>query len=126
MNAHPGTIYGILEEEFRHRWKSGGGEKPDLRAGARLPGGPARRPVRFSGALTMTRRFAKPFPICLLFLLWLLPAAAQVAPAPNPLEPAAAGGLPAVDRALAKLSANQRLLVIGAHPDDEDTSLIGF
>jgi LmbE family N-acetylglucosaminyl deacetylase len=74
----------------------------------------------------MTRRFAKPFPVFLLFLLFLLPAAAQVAPAPNPLEPAAAGGVPAVDRALAKLSANQRLLVIGAHPDDEDTSLIGF
>jgi LmbE family N-acetylglucosaminyl deacetylase len=74
----------------------------------------------------MARRFAKPFPIFLLFLFFLLPAVAQVAPVPNPLEPAAAGGLPAVDRALAKLSANQRLLVIGAHPDDEDTSLIAF
>jgi LmbE family N-acetylglucosaminyl deacetylase len=74
----------------------------------------------------MTRRFAKPFPILLLLLLPLLPAAAQVAPAPRPLEPAATGGLPAVDRALAKLSANRRLLVIGAHPDDEDTSLIAL
>src|SRR4051794_17472697 len=73
----------------------------------------------------MTRRLAM-FPIVLLFLLLLLPAAAQVAPTPRPLEPAATGGLPDVDRALAKLSANQRLLVIGAHPDDEDTSLIGF
>jgi LmbE family N-acetylglucosaminyl deacetylase len=72
----------------------------------------------------MTRRLAI-FPIVLLFLL-LLPAAAQVAPTPRPLEPAATGGLPDVDRALAKLSANQRLLVIGAHPDDEDTSLIAL
>jgi LmbE family N-acetylglucosaminyl deacetylase len=77
----------------------------------------------------MTRRLAKRFPAVLLALLPLLPALvarAQVAPAPRPLEPAATGGLPAVDRALAKLSANQRLLVIGAHPDDEDTSLIAF
>src|SRR3954470_24647752 len=71
-----------------------------------------------------TRRLAM-FPIVLLFLL-LLPAAAQVAPTPRPLEPAATGGLPDVDRALAKLSANKRLLVIGAHPDDEDTSLIAL
>jgi LmbE family N-acetylglucosaminyl deacetylase len=74
----------------------------------------------------MTRRIAKPFPCCLLLLLILLPAAAQVAPTPGPLEPAATGGLTDVDRALAKLSANQRLLVIGAHPDDEDTSLIAL
>jgi LmbE family N-acetylglucosaminyl deacetylase len=73
----------------------------------------------------MTRRLAM-FPIVLLLLLVLLPAAAQVAPTPRPLEPAATGGLPDVDRALAKLSANQRLLVIGAHPDDEDTSLIAL
>lgn len=72
-----------------------------------------------------TRRLAM-FPIVLLFLLLLLPAAAQVAPTPRPLEPAATGGLPDVDRALAKLSANKRLLVIGAHPDDEDTSLIAL
>ena len=74
----------------------------------------------------LTRRLAKPFPIALLLLSLLLPAAAQVAPTPRPLEPAATGGLPDVDRALAKLSANRRLLVIGAHPDDEDTSLIAL
>lgn len=72
------------------------------------------------------RRLAKPFPIIVLLLSLLLPAAAQVAPMPRPLEPAATGGLADVDRALAKLSANKRLLVIGAHPDDEDTSLIAL
>jgi LmbE family N-acetylglucosaminyl deacetylase len=72
----------------------------------------------------MTRRFAM-VSIVLLSLL-LLPAAAQVAPAPSPLAPASTGGLADVDRALAKLSANRRLLVIGAHPDDEDTSLIAL
>ncbi len=76
----------------------------------------------------MTRRFAMPF----LLLLLLVPAAAPAqvpAPAQSPaaaLEPAATGGISAVDRALAKLSSFKRLLVIGAHPDDEDTSLIAF
>src|SRR5436309_3051272 len=74
----------------------------------------------------LTQRLAKPFLIILLPLLLLLPAAAQVAPTPRPLEPAATGGVAAVDRALAKLSTHKRLLVIGAHPDDEDTSLIAL
>jgi len=46
------------------------------------------------------------------------------APSPSPLQPATTGGLATVDRALAKLSTHKRLLVIGAHPDDEDTSLL--
>jgi LmbE family N-acetylglucosaminyl deacetylase len=46
------------------------------------------------------------------------------APAPSPLQPATTGGLATVDRALAKLSTHRRLLVVGAHPDDEDTSLL--
>jgi LmbE family N-acetylglucosaminyl deacetylase len=45
---------------------------------------------------------------------------------PAPLEPPATGGVATLDRALAKLSAHQRLLVIGAHPDDEDTSLLAL
>lgn len=77
----------------------------------------------------MTRRSAKPFPavLLLLLLLLLLPllVAAQ-APAPSPLEPAATGGVAAVVRALAKLSTHKRLLVIAAHPDDEDTALISL
>ncbi len=47
-------------------------------------------------------------------------AAAQ----PNPLEPASTGGLAAIERDLAKLQVHARLLVVGAHPDDEDTSLL--
>ncbi len=42
----------------------------------------------------------------------------------SPLEPASTGGLAALDRALARLSSHQRLLVIAAHPDDEDTALL--
>ncbi|MEM9554595.1 MAG: PIG-L family deacetylase [Acidobacteriota bacterium] len=42
------------------------------------------------------------------------------------LEPASTGGLAAVDRALARLATHRRLLVIAAHPDDEDTSLLTF
>jgi LmbE family N-acetylglucosaminyl deacetylase len=55
------------------------------------------------------------------------PAAADPGPsplAPSPLEPASTGGLPVVERALAKLTQHRRLLVVGAHPDDEDTSAL--
>jgi LmbE family N-acetylglucosaminyl deacetylase len=58
--------------------------------------------------------------------LGLLPNAwpSEVNLAPSPLEPATTGGVAVVDRALAKLSTDKRLLVIAAHPDDEDTSLL--
>ncbi len=42
----------------------------------------------------------------------------------SPLEPASTGGLAALDRALVRLASHQRLLVIAAHPDDEDTALL--
>src|SRR6185436_9314695 len=48
----------------------------------------------------------------------------QVNLAPQPLDPPATGGVAVVDRALAKLTTHKRLLVIAAHPDDEDTSLL--
>jgi LmbE family N-acetylglucosaminyl deacetylase len=51
-------------------------------------------------------------------------AATAVNLGPAPLDPAATGGLPALDRALAKLTTHRRLLVIAAHPDDEDTALL--
>lgn len=42
----------------------------------------------------------------------------------DPLEPASTGGLPLIDRALARLSTHERLLIIAAHPDDEDNTLL--
>jgi LmbE family N-acetylglucosaminyl deacetylase len=45
---------------------------------------------------------------------------------PSVYEPAGTGGFVALDRALAKLSTHRRLLVIGAHPDDEDTSALAL
>jgi len=78
----------------------------------------------------MTRRFANPFFVFVLLLSFLSIApgvgSAQIAPSPSPLEPASTGGAATVDRALAKLSIHKRLLVVGAHPDDEDTSLIAL
>ena len=72
-------------------------------------------------------RLAKPISILLLLLILpLLSAGAQVSLGPSPLEPPATGGVAAVERALAKLSTHKRLLVIAAHPDDEDTSLIAL
>jgi len=44
--------------------------------------------------------------------------------APSPLESPTTGGVAVVERALDKLSTHKRLLVIAAHPDDEDTSLL--
>ncbi len=45
---------------------------------------------------------------------------------PSVYEPAGTGGYAALDRALDKLSTHRRLLVIGAHPDDEDTSALAL
>ncbi|HEX2163817.1 MAG TPA: PIG-L family deacetylase, partial [Thermoanaerobaculia bacterium] len=44
----------------------------------------------------------------------------------QPLEPPSAGGYERVDRVLGKLSGHRRVLVIGAHPDDEDTTLLSL
>lgn len=66
----------------------------------------------------------------LLAGLALLPAPPLSATAANVLpsvyEPAGTGGYAALDRALAKLQTHRRLLVIGAHPDDEDTSALAL
>ena len=74
----------------------------------------------------------------LRFLLLTLLAAAAAVPGgpvfgaeeprlgPGALEPPSTGGVVALDRALAKLSTHRRLLVIAAHPDDEDTSLLAL
>lgn len=47
-------------------------------------------------------------------------------PLPPVLEPASTGGVAAVDRALARLSGHRRLMVVGAHPDDEDNALLAW
>ena len=63
-----------------------------------------------------------------LFLFCLcLRVPAQTSPAPAPgyaLEPPSSGGFVALDRLLQRLSAHKRLLVVGAHPDDEDNRLL--
>ncbi len=62
----------------------------------------------------------------LLFLsaAFAAPPRAGAGAAPPALEPPGTGGFPAVERALARLVTHQRLLVVGAHPDDEDTQLL--
>ena len=71
----------------------------------------------------MTKRSALLFPALLLLVL---PALADIPLGPSALEPPETGGVEVVDRALAKLSTHKRLLVVAAHPDDEDTSLIAL
>ena len=76
-----------------------------------------------------TRRRLLALPVLLALLLPLAAPSASPAPAalgPSPLAPPSTGGVEVVERALAKLSTHKRLLVIAAHPDDEDTSLIAL
>lgn len=73
----------------------------------------------------MTKPFPAPLGALLIFaLLFAGPSTAQ--PLEDVLVPATTGGIATVDRALAKLSTHRRLLVIAAHPDDEDTSLLAL
>jgi LmbE family N-acetylglucosaminyl deacetylase len=72
----------------------------------------------------MTRQIPKILVVLVLFSLAPLPVSGQVGVAPAALEPPSTGGVAAVERALDKLSTHKRLLVIAAHPDDEDTSLL--
>jgi LmbE family N-acetylglucosaminyl deacetylase len=53
--------------------------------------------------------------------LFLLTAAA---PLPAQLEPPSTGGIVELDRELRMLGHEKRVLMIGAHPDDEDTELL--
>ncbi|MDX1631667.1 MAG: PIG-L family deacetylase, partial [Thermoanaerobaculia bacterium] len=58
---------------------------------------------------------------------WLLLGAFAVAApllALDPFSPAGTGGLELVDHALLSLQQHRRLLIVGAHPDDEDTVLL--
>ncbi len=74
----------------------------------------------------MPRWLASALGAGLLLLLGAPAATAAAAGGPDPLAPASTGGLAAVDRALARLVTHRRLLVIGAHPDDEDTALLAW
>ena len=57
-----------------------------------------------------------------MFVLLLL--VTVVAPLRAQLEPPSTGGLVALDHELRMLGAYKRVLMIGAHPDDEDTELL--
>ncbi|HWM90644.1 MAG TPA: PIG-L family deacetylase [Thermoanaerobaculia bacterium] len=71
-------------------------------------------------AMTSSKRLA----LLLVLTLGLAPIPVAPQSIPNALEPPSTGGVAAVDRALARLSTHRRLLVVAAHPDDEDTSLL--
>ncbi len=59
-----------------------------------------------------------------LLALALTVLAAPLAAAPDPLQPAASGGIALVSRALDRLDQHRRLMILGAHPDDEDDTLL--
>jgi LmbE family N-acetylglucosaminyl deacetylase len=64
--------------------------------------------------------------LLLLVGLTCLPAGnSQGVPAPGTaLPPPSTGGLSALDSMVAKLTTHRRVLVVAAHPDDEDTALL--
>lgn len=73
------------------------------------------------------RRRAIPLWALLVACVGLAMAAVPAGSTPSgasSLEPATSGGLASLDRALVRLSTHKRLLVIAAHPDDEDTTLL--
>ena len=62
----------------------------------------------------------------LLLLAPAVPASDVLESFQTPLEPPGTGGVERIDRALAKLTGHRRVLVVGAHPDDEDTTLLAL
>ena len=64
---------------------------------------------------------AKPLSVAALaaVVVWAAPLAAQLAPP-------SAGGIVAFDYLLQRLAENRRVLVLAAHPDDEDTDLLAL
>src|SRR5690349_18658749 len=56
--------------------------------------------------------------------LALLPTGPLAAQVGGPLQPPTTGGLPVLLQELRMLGHNKRVLMIGAHPDDEDTQLL--
>ncbi|HKT61650.1 MAG TPA: PIG-L family deacetylase [Gemmatimonadales bacterium] len=60
----------------------------------------------------------------LLFLLAPLPLAITALPVSAQLEPPSTGGVVTLEHELKMLGHDKRVLVIGAHPDDEDTELL--
>ena len=63
-------------------------------------------------------------PVRLAALALLLGWAAPRALAAQQIGPAGTGGLAALDHTLAHLATNKRVLLIAAHPDDEDTEFL--
>ena len=63
-------------------------------------------------------------PLARLVAALALAAALAEPVAAQRLEPPSTGGIAALDRVLRQLGHDKRVLVIGAHPDDEDTELL--
>ena len=62
-----------------------------------------------------------------LFVVGLLGLSLSLGAAPvmpGQLSPAGTGGVAALASTLRQLGSNKRVLMIGAHPDDEDTQLL--
>jgi LmbE family N-acetylglucosaminyl deacetylase len=63
-------------------------------------------------------------PRCCALLAAGLLAALPLVAAPDPLRPAGSGGFAGLVRDLDRLGHHRRLMILGAHPDDEDDTLL--
>ena len=68
--------------------------------------------------------FRRMLAVLVALLLLCSPASRLSAQQGGPLQPPTTGGLPVLLQELKMLGHNKRVLMIGAHPDDEDTQLL--
>jgi LmbE family N-acetylglucosaminyl deacetylase len=88
------------------------------------PGGPERkrRPlISLSASMNKITMLGRPLALAASLLAGTAPVLAA-----QPLKPAGTGGVGALAYALRGLDQNKRVLLIAAHPDDENTELITF
>src|SRR4051812_2880504 len=71
-------------------------------------------------------RLAVPLAQTLALLAALALRALPLSAAPDPLQPATSGGVPEIARDLDRLGDERRVMILGAHPDDEDNALMGL
>ena len=93
---------------------------PDFSGVTQDPSADRRIPARHASTALSPR--ARPLSSAAL-IAW---CAVSAAPLTAQLTPPSTGGVVALDHLLQRLSENRRVLIIGAHPDDEDTGLLAL
>src|SRR5690606_5193532 len=118
LRRHPGDLPVLVGAHRQHA----GRDRDGHLLLAHAPGTPALARGGPVGRGTAQVTGAHPLAAAFVAAALLLPPA----PLPAQVAPPATGGAAALARQLAGLGTVKRVLVIGAHPDDEDTSLLAL